>query len=139
MLALLGLRDDYRVDGRVLIEDMTRRALPATLRDTPVVRRAGELYTQLLAGEGRFALDTLAASTRALAGGTPADDHTYTTIEASLIALDNRRDAITDAMNRMLLDAAFAHRPVDTSRATALNEQAQRLLADANGVALGPA
>jgi hypothetical protein len=135
MLALLGLHDDYRVDGRVLVEDLAPQALPGTLRDTPQLRRLGEVYTQLLACEGQFALSTLAASTRALTGGSATDDQQYTAIEAQLTALDNRRDALADQINRALLGAAFDHRPVTGVRAVVLTWQAQRLLDDAQRLA----
>jgi hypothetical protein len=135
MLALLGLHDDYRVDGRVLIEDLTARAQPPTLHDTPQLRRLGEVYTQLLACEGRFALDTLTASTRALNSGTVADDHQYTTVENQLIALDNRRDALTAQINRALLGAAFDHRPVPDWQAMTVTGQGYLLLNDAHRLA----
>lgn len=135
MLALLGLHDDYQVDGRVLVEDLKAGAVPAALRATPGLRRLGELYTQIQAGEGAFALDTLTASTRALNSGSTADDHLYTAIENQLTALDDHRDALADQIGRALLGAAFDHRPVPDRRVRDLTRQAEQLLDDAHHLA----
>lgn len=135
MLALLGLHDDYQVDGRVLVEDLKPQALPRTLRDTPQLRVLGQLYTQLMACEGRFALDTLTASTRGLLSGSTSDDHVYATTDAQLTALDNRRDALTEQISAALLGAAFDHRPVPGLEALALILRATVLLADAHHLA----
>jgi hypothetical protein len=134
MLALLGLHDTYRVDGRVLVEDLDARAVAPALRN-PLVRPLGELYKQLLACEGAFALDTLAASTRALASGSATDDHTYTEVENQLVALDNRRDALTADLGRALLGAAFDHRSISDGEAFGLLWRAHRLLEDAHRLA----
>jgi hypothetical protein len=67
ILTLLGLHDDYVLDGRALIEAMTTKATPQTLiahRET--VRRLGDVYEQLNAPFGSFALDAVKASTVAL-------------------------------------------------------------------------
>jgi hypothetical protein len=135
MLALLGLRDDYQVDGRVLVEDLQPRALPASLRATPQLLELGALYTQLQAGEGDFALDTLTASTRALESGTSADDHVYTQIESQLTSLDNRRDALAQQISTVLLGAAFDHRAIPAWEGEILSAQARDLLDTAHRLA----
>ena len=135
MLALLGLHDDYRVDGRVLTEDLTPWALPGVLRANPQLRELGELYKQIQAGEGSFASDTLTASTKALNSGTTADDHLYTQIEGQLSALDDQRDALAGQISQVLLGAAFDHRPAPDWRVRALICQAQELLDAAHQLA----
>lgn len=135
MLALLGLRDDYRVDGRVLTEDLTARALPGALRANPDLRRLGDLYKQILAADGAFAIDTLTASTRALNSGTAADDHVYTQIEGQLSALDDQRDALAGQISRVLLGAAFDHRPAPDWQVRYLVHRAQSLLEEAHELA----
>jgi hypothetical protein len=135
MLALLGLHDDYQVDGRVLTEDLTARAIPGALRANPHLRELGDLYKQVQAGEGAFALDTLTASTRALNSGTSADDHVYTQIEGQLSALDDQRDALAGQISQVLLGAAFDHRPAADWRVRDLICQAQSLLAAAHRLA----
>ncbi len=128
VLALTGLRDDYASDGRVLIEDLSPSALPKSLRDNRSGLLAlGRVYKQLLGSDGRFALDTLAASTAGLRSGSATDDRRYRATEAELAALDRLRDAVTGQMSAVLLGAAFDHR-------TATPAQLQRL--DAEGTAL---
>ena len=84
MMALLGLRDDYMPDGRVLGEISTRPPLPPGMRaHRGTLLRLGRVYTQLEAAVGPFGLDTLRASTRALASNSPGDA-TYTRIENQL-------------------------------------------------------
>lgn len=131
-LELVGLHDDYHVDGRVLVEDLQPNALPSTLRATPGIVRLGQLYKQIMACEGQFALDTLTASTRALNSGTATNDLTYTAIENTLIALDNQRDAIANQINDALLGAAFDHRRISPVTSTALSLRASVLLAQAH-------
>ena len=74
MLALLGLRDDYQPDGRVLGEIIDPAALPPGMRShQSLLLRLGRVYTQLEAPVGAFGLDTLQALTRALASDSPGD------------------------------------------------------------------
>lgn len=135
-LALLGLHDDYPVDGRVLIEDLQRQALPNTMRaHDHTLLRLGARYKQILAGAGAFSLDTLTASTRALASGSTSDDHTYTNIERLLAELGAQRDRLADQMRAALLGAAFDNRRLDERHARALIEDADALLARAHRLA----
>ena len=104
ILALTGLHDDYNVDGRVLLEDLTPRSLPAALRvDQDAVLRLGETYKQIEAVQGRFGLATLAASTKGLLAGDPA----YQLTEQQLSELDSQRDALAGEIQNSLLGAEF--------------------------------
>jgi hypothetical protein len=107
MMELLGLRDDYTPDGRVLIEVIDPGALPPAVRDhyQPLVQ-LGDVYTQLNAAVGQFGLSTLAASTRALASSSPGDA-TYTKIENTLTRLGNARDAVVAQLKAVLYGAEF--------------------------------
>jgi hypothetical protein len=74
MMALLGLHDDYAPDGRVLSEIFTSAAVPARMRpDRPALLALGRVYTQIEAPVGAFGLDTLKASTGALASHSTGD------------------------------------------------------------------
>jgi hypothetical protein len=107
MMALLKLHDDYRPDGRVLIEVINPSALPAAVRaNYGLLVRLGVLYSQLNAAVGQFGLDTLKASTYALASDSPGDA-TYTTIENGLAALGNERDTIVSFIGDQLYGAEF--------------------------------
>jgi hypothetical protein len=133
LLALAGLHDDYPVDGRVMVEDLKPNALPMALRQhSGDVTALGTVYKQILAADGRFALDTLTASTHGLTSGTAGDDSKYRSVEAALSALGALRDRIADAISSQLLGAAFGNRPVDPRRSRVLLAEANGLLAAAH-------
>ena len=128
MMELLGLRDDYAPDGRVLGEVLDRAALPAAMRaDGTTLTRLGRVYTQLEAPVGSFGLDTLRASTRALASQAPRDAD-YTRIEGQLQRLGQARDALASQMRSALLGAAFYGRALGERQARALIAAGDRLL-----------
>jgi hypothetical protein len=131
MMALLGLRPGYAPDGRVLGEIFDPSALPPAMRaHRGTVLRLGRVYTQLEAAVGAFGLDTLRASTHALASDSPGDA-TYTRIENALQRLGAQRDTVGDRMRAMLLGAAFGGRPINVAAARALIRAGNRLLGQA--------
>jgi hypothetical protein len=131
MMALLGLHDDYAPDGRVLSEIFTPAALPAGMRpDRPALLALGRVYTQIEAPVGAFGLDTLRASTRALASRSPGDAE-YSRVEGQLQRLGAERDAIGNRMRTLLLGAAFAAQPVNPGEAAGLIRQGERLIGQA--------
>jgi hypothetical protein len=128
MMALLRLHDDYGPDGRVLGEIFKPSALPAGMRvHSGELLRLGQVYTQLEAPVGSFGLDTLTASTRALAS-ISAKDATYTRIENQLIRLGQRRDRVAAQIRAMLLGAAFGGRTINVHRAAALISAGDQVL-----------
>jgi hypothetical protein len=139
MLELLGLHDDYAPDGRVLAEVLSPSALaPAMRENTAELLRLGQVYTQVEATVGSFGLDTLQASTRALASASPGDA-TYTAIESQLQKLGASRDALAAKMRSVLLGAAFYGREFGESDAQSLIAQGDRLLGQAAVLAAGSA
>jgi hypothetical protein len=131
MMELLGLRDDYTPDGRVLSGVIDPAALPWSAKDDyQALVRLGDAYTAVNAAVGPFGLDTLAASTRALESSSPGDA-TYKKLEAKLAALGHWRDAVVAAMKAELYGAAFGNQPVSPDEAYALIGQADALLAAA--------
>jgi hypothetical protein len=136
MLALTGLQDDYRDDGRVLVGDLHPWALSATMQaDETQATRLGDVYKQIEAADGEFAADTLTASTRGILSGSATDDSTYTSIEASLTALDAQRDALATQMNDALLGVEFGGVSVSAAQVTGLVDQAEGLLNQAKALA----
>jgi hypothetical protein len=136
LLALAGLHDDYAGDGRVLQEELAPDAVaPALSRNRTAVLEVGQLYKQLAAADGQFAMSTLAVSTRALASGSATDDRTYTRLEAALAGLDKLRDALTAEMSRALLGAAFENRPISTGEGVSLAVRGSLLLAASKALA----
>jgi hypothetical protein len=137
MMALLRLRDDYTPDGRVLGEVFTPSQLPSGMQaHRGTLLRLGQVFTQLWAPVGAFGLDTLRASTRALASNSPGDA-TYTTIENALQQLGAQRDAVAVRIRAVLLAAAFNGKTVNVAQARALIRQGEHVLGAAAALAGG--
>ena len=132
ILSLLGLKDDYVQDGRVLIEALTTKATPQTLiahRET--VRRLVETYEQLNASFGSFALDTLKASTVALSS---TDETKYESIEGSIASLTSQRDAVAAQIRGGLNASAFDGKALNEQQARGWINQSEGLIAQAEAL-----
>jgi hypothetical protein len=131
MMELLGLRDDYIPDGRVLAEVLNPADAPAVLlaRHGSVLR-LGRLYSQLEAAVGQFGLDTLRASTRALASSSPGDAR-YAITESRLQALGAARDEVAGQIRAVLDGAAFGGQPVRGWQVQSLIRQGEEVLGQA--------
>jgi hypothetical protein len=129
MLSLLGLSDDYAPDGRVLVQPLFDWAVPQTLiahRETLI--RLADAYKRVTAPFGQFAKSTLHASTLALAGGSAADDSTYTSIEHEIETLTGERDTLVAKIRNALNGAAFGGTALNEQQAKGWISQAQSLL-----------
>ena len=117
MMTLLGLKDDYQTDGRAVVEPLFDWAVPQTLRaHRETLLRLGEVYKQLTASFGSFAMYTLVASTKALASGSSADDSTYTTIEAAIARSDHATRRVDGADPHRLEQRAVRRSGVERAR-----------------------
>jgi hypothetical protein len=135
MMALLGLRDDYTPNGVVIGNAISLRALPrAMLSNYPTLNKLSQVYTQLEAAVGEFGLDTLAASTLALASSS-ANDASYTGIENQLTSLGSARDALAAQMQAMLMGAEFGNTRISATAAWKLIFQGNAILAQAGALA----
>jgi hypothetical protein len=133
MLTLLGLKDDYVHDGRVLIEALQTKATPQTLiahRET--VRRLGDIYEQVNAPFGQFAMDTLTASTAAIKA---TDESVYNSIEDTIASLTSQRDALAMQIRDALNAAAFNDQALNEQQAKDWIKQAQSLIDQAAALA----
>jgi hypothetical protein len=133
MMALLGLRDDYRPEGRVLEEILTPNARAASAAASGYTRLA-RVYKQIQAPLGKLAMYTLRASTVALASHTPGD-RTYRQIERQIAQITARRDALARRMIKLLDDAAFSHRAIPGGQAARLERDGGELIARARHLA----
>jgi hypothetical protein len=126
LLAVLGLRDDYALDGRVLVEDLAPSVLPKEVVDhlKPYTALA-RAYKALMAPVGPFGLATLQISTVAL----KADDATYTRLDNELASAGRRRDILAARMQAILAGTMFGGRRYDSARANLLLRQSRELLA----------
>lgn len=107
-LYLLGLRDDYLSDGRVITQ-ILGHASPA-LRARGVAE-LGACYKQLNSSVGKFGTGTLIAATRAIESTSPGDAK-YLSMNAKLRTLEIARDKLAGQIKAELAAAEFAGRPV---------------------------
>ena len=125
ILSMVGLKDDYATDGRVITEFIKADALPRSLRaHSETVRELGAVYKQIDAPVGQLGLSTLKLSTKALEGS----DATYNRVENRLIALTTRRNEIASQMISMLNGAAFGGQAINERHARSLIQQGEALL-----------
>ena len=126
MLMLLGLKDDYQHDGRVLVEELNPSVLSPSLRRSLLsFELLATIYKQIDAPVGKFGLNTLATSTTALSS---ADDNTYNALENNLISIGTQRDAIAGQIIQLLEGAEFNNQPINLLQALQLWVQAAELL-----------
>ncbi|MGH3496959.1 MAG: hypothetical protein ACRDP1_05805 [Nocardioidaceae bacterium] len=123
LLSLVGLRADYRTDGRVITQIMRRP--PAGLRG---LTELGRIYKQLNASVGTFGTDTLLADTAALASGSAGHDSLYTRTEHLLTQLGRARDAVALRMSQILSAAASNDARPTARTLRSARSQAQSLL-----------
>ena len=137
ILALVGLKDDYVHDGRVLTEALSGYAVPSAVKKSKSFVRLAQVYKQLDASFGSFAMDTLKASTRALASND-AGDATYTSVEGQIESLTSQRNALAAQIISLLNGAEFNGQAFSDAQAQQLIGQAQSLLDQAHTLATTP-
>lgn len=136
VLTLVGLKDDYMHDGRVLTEIINRSALPQSLKGhRETLEDLGRIYKQINAPVGELGLASLEVSTQALTSGSASDDSTYTQLENKLQALTTDRDGLAVQMKSMLNAAAFEGQSINEQQAKHLIEQGEKLLERAQKMA----
>ena len=135
MLALLGLKDDYPSDGRVIFEVIYNWALPQSiLTHEQTFQQLVQIYKQIMAPVGQLGLDSLQTSTKALESNTPGDKE-YNQIEKQLSDVTALRDNIASQMAAMINAAEFNGQPINVSQAKQLIQQANGLLKEVSDLA----
>ena len=133
MLDLLGLKDDYEHDGRVLVEALDKKALPNGLFEhQKTTLELGAIYEQLNAPFGKFSMDTLTASTRAIGS---SDESVYNSIETSIQDLTGQRDVLASQIKAALDGAAFDNQNIQEEQAKDWIVAAQHLIDQAAALA----
>ncbi|HEV3312572.1 MAG TPA: hypothetical protein VG815_18825, partial [Chloroflexota bacterium] len=135
MMALVGLKDDYVPDGRVITEILARGVLsPAERLRLGLLERLGRIYKQIEAPVGRLGLETLVISTRSLESGNAANDSAFARTEKQLQALGSERDTLGAEIRSILNGAEFGGQSLQISKANlalhrglALGARADRL------------
>jgi hypothetical protein len=109
ILALLGLKDDYVHDGRVLVEKLESRALPDALEDSrDEYVELAQAYKQINATKGPVGVNSLVAANRAIT----SDDKTYAKFLAKIGRITDERNDLASDMIALLNGAAFANKPI---------------------------
>jgi len=127
MLKVLGLRDSYVSDGRVITQALSGKKGHHDDDRDELLEELGAAYKQVNAPFGRFAKRVLRASTVALQG----DDTTYATLEKEISDLTVRRDALAGEIRAALDAQEFDGASIDRRRAHRWIERAEELIEEA--------
>jgi hypothetical protein len=132
LLSLVGLKDDYQSQGRVLAEDLHRWALPDGVEDSSdEFAELARAYKRINAPVGELGLATLKISTAALAG----DNETYNDLENRLQFITDFRDHLAAKMLDRLTDAEFQGKRIRGGEARELVLRANALVDYVNWLA----
>ena len=85
------------------------------------------MWKQINASFGQFSMDTLCASTGALASNTMGDT-TYSDTENALASLGDQRDGLAGQIRLALWNAEFGNQKIDPKQAKAWIKQGQGYL-----------
>ena len=124
-LALLGLKDSYVHDGRVLAEWLQSSALPQGIRQRreDFVELA-RVYKQLNAPLGLLGRKSLVYANQSIT----SDDATYGRYLRKIGDITNERDALANQIKAALDGAAFGNRPVGEGTEDGLGNRARALI-----------
>ena len=137
MLSLVGLKDDYTHDGRLLSGDLSGYAVPAAVKKSGSnFTQLADAYKQLNASFGTFAMNILKASTHALASND-SGDATYNSIEGQIQSLTSQRDTLAGQIKAALDAATFDGQALNSAQTQSWLSQAQSLQSQAAALA-GP-
>jgi hypothetical protein len=139
MMYLLGLKDDYQHDGRVIMEMVDPNVLPASVHaHTETLLRLGQIYKQMNAPFGALAQSTLTVSNFAMQSESDGDA-VYAVLEAKIAAWTAERDTLCAQTKQMLEGAEFSGVALNELAAKAVIDQSQSLLDRASACAASPA
>jgi hypothetical protein len=109
VMALLGLKDDYVHDGRVLVENLEPHVLPDSLRDSLFTYTAlAQAYKEINATKGPVGVNSLVAANQAIT----SNDATYNKFLTKIGSITDERNALAAQMIALLNGAAFANQPI---------------------------
>ena len=125
VMALVGLKESYVHDGRVLVENLEAHALPDSLSDSLSAYTAlAQAYKQINATKGPLGVNSLVAANRAIT----SDDATYQKFLTQIGAITTERDALAAQMIALLNGAAFGNQRLRFDDTTQdLIQQARKL------------
>jgi hypothetical protein len=138
MLALVGLKDDYIHDGRVLVEELKDWAIPNAVRRSNRFVQLAQVYKQINAAVGQLGLETLQVSTKALKSGSASDDSQYVTLENKLNDINSQRDSLAAKMIGLLEGAEVHGHQFNVGQAERYIAQGRALLKQVDKLAAAP-
>jgi hypothetical protein len=125
MLGLVGLKDSYVHDGRLLVEIMQEETLPRELRKTKErFVDLAKVYKQLNAPLGSVGVNSLTFANRSIL----SDDTAYAQFLSRISAITSERDTLAGQIVALLDGAAFADRPIDDQQEDRLLRRGQALI-----------
>jgi hypothetical protein len=134
ILALVGLKDDYVSDGRVLAENLHEQALPQGIRSgRENFVELATVYKQLTAPLGSVGRNSLVFANRSII----ADDTTYANYLATLGAVTAARDALAGEIKTALDNAAFGGQRIGERTEDDLVHRANRIIDQVEDLAHG--
>jgi hypothetical protein len=138
MMYLLGLKDDYQHDGRVILEMVDPDALSHSLHHSHTLSELGQVYKQINAPFGFLSQSTLTVSTYAIES-TSQGDTIYSNLEKRIASWTTRRDALAGQIKQLLAQAQFSGLTIHEDQAEKLIESSEALLDEASDCASSPA
>jgi hypothetical protein len=139
IMSLLGLKDDYTDDGRVLVEALDPAALPKSLAlSEGAFLPLAQAFKRINAPFQDFGQSMLKFATTGIESGSDTDDSLYTSTEAQITNFNTQRNALVAQIQPILNNAAFNNTPINLLQALPLIVEAN-LLADEAEVVSGGA
>jgi arylsulfatase A-like enzyme len=125
MMALLGLKDSYVHDGRVLSEWLDQRALPSGIRQGQEnFAELADIYKQLNAPLGELGRASLVYANRSITD----TDKVYARYLKTIADITEDRNELANQIKGVLDAAAFGNRPVDEDSEDDLGRRARKLI-----------
>jgi arylsulfatase A-like enzyme len=125
IMSLLGLKDDYVHEGRVVAEWMHRQALPDGIRDSrDNFTDLAAIYKQLNAPLGQLGRASLVWSNRSVT----STDKTYTRYLKQIDEITEQRNELAGQIKTVLNNAEFHGQPVGEDNASDLGHRAKHLI-----------
>jgi hypothetical protein len=132
IMAVLGLKDDYVHEGRVVAEWMHDHALPQGIRDgRENFTELAEVYKQLNAPVGKLGRASLVWSNRSVTG----TDKTYAHYLKRIGEITEERNEIASQIKTVLNNAEFQGQPVGEGNEDGLGHRAKALIDEVTDLA----
>jgi hypothetical protein len=125
LMLLTNLKDDYTHDGRILHEVLNTNRLPSVIASQQsLFQSLVTSYKAIQAPVGQFGLGVIQLSTTAVLSSNGA----YAAEEKQITQLGKQRDMVANQMQKMIEDAEFHNKPLDSTSVNWLVGEAQTLL-----------